>query len=105
MKEKFPLNKVVVVYWKDAASTDNWDSLENYLEHTPIDAITAGFLLASNKDYVTIATTQSSHGQLNQAMSIPRTWIHKVVEIPELLKESSKPKGLAKKKSTPKNKA
>ena len=87
MIDKFTLKKIVVVYWSDAASSDGWDSIESYLEHTPIVCRTAGFLLTSTKNYVTIASTESTHGQLNQAMSIPRTWIHKMIEVPDLLKE------------------
>ena len=85
MIDKFTLKKIVVVYWSDAASSDGWDSIESYLEHAPIVCRTAGFLLTSTKNYVTIASTESTHGQLNQAMSIPRTWIHKMIEVPSLL--------------------
>ena len=87
---KFPLNKVVVVYWKDACSTEGWDSIDSYLDHTPIDVVTCGFLLTSPPDYVTVTTTQSSHKQINQAMSIPKAWISKVVTLEDMLVEPKK---------------
>ena len=88
--ENFLLRKVVVVYWNDAASCDGWDSFSSYEQHTPMKCRTSGFLLESNKNYVTIISTESVHRQLNQAMSIPRAWVTRIQYIPDLLEEPKK---------------
>ena len=95
---KFKLNKLVVVYWKDACSCDGWDSINSYLDHTPMECRTAGFLLESNKDYVTIAGTESAHRSLNQAMSIPKAWISKLIVVEDLSPKKPSKKKVGKKK-------
>ena len=89
-KSSWLLNKLVVVYWSDACSCDGWDTVDSYLNHTPMLCRTAGLLLTSNKDYVTIVSTETLNRQLNQAMSIPRAWVTRIQYIPDLLDEPKK---------------
>ena len=96
----FPLKKLVIVEWSDACTVDSWASKEEYLDHTPSPCLSAGFLLSNKKDYVTIVTTQSLFGGINQAIAIPKPWVVSIKPFNSLFNPNSAP-AHGKKSTTP----
>lgn len=96
-KSNWQLNKLVIVYWDDACSMEGWEPIEVYKEHGPMSCRSVGFLLTSDSNRVTLSGTESEHGQLNQAMSIPRAWISRIQVVEDLLVSPKKSSTLKKK--------
>lgn len=82
----YPLKTIVQIAWKDACITGGWDSRDSYLEQVPVSVVSVGFLLERNSKYVTIITSQSPKGTMNQALTIPRPWIVNILILTPLRK-------------------
>lgn len=78
VKNKFPLNKIVLISWRDASSRSMWGSREEYLEHEPMEILTVGFLLKQDKKSITVVASQAEDSDLHQAIAIPRDWVTKI---------------------------
>ena len=68
----------ISIDWKDAASSGGW----RYPEDTGLMKVkTIGWLLAQDKDTVTISTCASDGGKFLDALTIPRKSISKMKRI------------------------
>ena len=90
VEKKFKLlNQIVVVHWKDATTVGGWNTRSAYLDHRPSSIVTVGFLLKKTKREITVVTTQdTSSGDYNQAISIPRSWVTSIRRVAGLDKRA-----------------
>ena len=81
-KVKLPLTKIVEVRWRDACTMSGWREAVKYMEHTPMDITTAGYLLKDTKSAITIVQSQSADGDFNDCITVPKDWVIKMRVIP-----------------------
>ena len=72
---KLPLTKVVELKWRDACTMGGWRAAEHYLQHEPMPITTVGYLLKDTKSAVTIVQSQSSDGDFNDCITVPKDWV------------------------------
>ena len=80
MKFKYP---VYAVIWDDAESDSSWRTIDE-LHLKPSLALTFGFLLASNEDYVIIGDSyfvEATDKTISNTTKIPRGMIRSMVEV------------------------
>lgn len=77
MKFKYP---PVVVIWDDATSEAGWvDDPHQYLK--PTHAVTVGFLIAENEEYLVVADTyieEKSSKTFSCSTKIPKGWVKEI---------------------------
>ncbi len=69
------MKHLVVVEWMDSATADGWQHEADAEKHQPSVCKTVGWLLTKNRQYITVAASQSDSGNWSQAMSIPRACV------------------------------
>lgn len=77
--------KVVKVVWTDAASIDEWKSVDD-LPKVAVPCITVGFLVKTTRQYYYIANTFTTYETVDELMTtgvimIPRKWVTSFKEI------------------------
>lgn len=80
-KLKYPF---VIVVWDDAESNDSWQELNEHKELKPTLALTAGFLVKENKDYVLIADSyflEEDSKIISNTTKIPKGMIKELHEV------------------------
>ena len=77
-KPTFPLNKIVLISWRDATSQNKWNSKENYLAAKPSEILTVGFLLKQDKKTITVIMSQAEDEEMCASLSIPKDWCNKI---------------------------
>ena len=75
LKAKLPLTKVVEVKWRDACTMGGWRAADHYLNPDPMPVTTVGYLLKDTKSAVTIVQSQSSDGDFNDCITVPKDWV------------------------------
>lgn len=77
-----PPFKKVTVEWTDAWTHSGWEDSAEAKRNAGAPCVTTGYLLHSDKDGVTVASTVGPHAtgtwQSNARMFIPRQWIKKI---------------------------
>lgn len=71
---KFPLNKVVLINWRDATADNKWKPKEEYTAAEPSEILTVGFLLKQTKKTITVIMNQATDGDLCSSIAIPKDW-------------------------------
>jgi hypothetical protein len=66
--------KVVYVHWVDACSQDSWQSISSV---TPLvlESHTIGYLVAENKEAISVANTVNDSNDVCCIIHIPKKWI------------------------------
>lgn len=80
---------IVEVVWIDSTATERWITLEEMnaaLDDDTLECRSAGYLLRDQDDRITILLSQSSCGNVANAITIPRSAIRKM----SVLKSSTK---------------
>ncbi len=59
---RYPLQKMMLVEWRDSSSRGQWDSVDEYKRGSHLGPIqSVGFVLESTKDRLILIQSQSSH--------------------------------------------
>lgn len=66
--------KVAYVHWVDACSQDAWQSINNITPQS-LDTYTFGYVVAEDKDTITIASTINDAGDACCIIHVPKKWI------------------------------
>lgn len=83
--------KVAYVHWVDACSQDAWQNISSIVP-VSLDTYTFGYVVAENKDIITIASTINESGDACCIINIPKRWI-KEKEIIKLETKQRKKQG------------
>ncbi len=67
-------NKLVYVHWVDACSQDEWTHLGS-ITPTILDTYTVGYLVAENKEGLSVASTINEANDACCIINIPKRWI------------------------------
>ena len=67
-------NKLVYVHWVDACSEDAWINVNNVKPYA-LFTCTVGYLVAENKETISIASTINDANDVCCIMHIPKKWI------------------------------
>ena len=76
---EWPLNSRVEIIWADACGLNGWTDLEDIKAHRPVQARSVGYLIRADSESVTLIGTQASDSCGCQGITIPFSWIRKVI--------------------------
>ena len=74
------MNKLVLIEWMDAFSSDHWQSMDTAFTE-PMICQTLGFLIKKNKQYITVCHTINKEKQVCGVMNIARKSILKITSL------------------------
>jgi hypothetical protein len=75
-------DRMVLVEWNDAASTDGWRDRDAAVrDMTPLRCCSVGYVLKSTRQYIVMAASTSESGNVSQVGCIPRTCIYSIKEL------------------------
>lgn len=75
-KTQHPL---VQVTWIDITSVTRWESLQHHQQQEPLDCVSVGYVIRSDKKQMTIAQTLClSNGDVTESLVIPRSVIRNI---------------------------
>jgi hypothetical protein len=66
--------KVAYVHWVDACSQDAWQNISSIVP-VSLDTYTFGYVVAEDKDTITIASTINDAGDACCIIHVPKKWI------------------------------
>ena len=82
---KWPMKKILEVFWVDSCSRGRWDSLTNYQKEVPALCRTVGYLVKQTRTYITLALSQGDMTAMSNnvldSISIPRGCVTRIRQL------------------------